>query len=203
MTGGAFAFERPHGVDAVSPLTEAWNGLALVHILAGPGAVVWDEPSTTGVRLGGTHLTRVPPRPSHCGTAQGLGANDPRELPLAHLVIHRREARPSTVVSLALGAGEAVGADAAIGSHTASSVQAAVLTHGLAAVVSDVALLTHAVVLGACPSVHAADVTILDGLGSTGRGDLAVGAGAHVGSGAEAVAAGATTDRDNALVSSG
>lgn len=66
--------------------------------LAGPGAVVWDEPSPTGVRLGRAHLTRVTPGPSHCGTAQRLCANDACQLPLAHLVNHRGEARPSSVV---------------------------------------------------------------------------------------------------------
>lgn len=34
VTSGTFTFKRPHGVDAVSSLTDAWNGLALVHICA-------------------------------------------------------------------------------------------------------------------------------------------------------------------------
>lgn len=66
--------------------------------MAGPGTVVWDEPSATGVRLGGTHLTRVTPRPPHRGTAQRFGANDSCELALAHLVIHRGKAWTSAVV---------------------------------------------------------------------------------------------------------
>lgn len=66
--------------------------------LARPGAVVWDEPSPAGVRLGWAHLTRVTPRPSHCGTAQSLCAHNACELALTHLVIHRGKARPSAVV---------------------------------------------------------------------------------------------------------
>lgn len=203
VTCGAFTFKGAHGVDAVSTLTNAWDGLALVHILAGPSAVVRDEPSPTGVRLSGAHLAGMTPGSSHRGTAQSLSAHDARQLALAHLVIHRGEAWACAVISLTLCSCEAVGADAAVRRHTSSSVQTAVLTHRLTTVVSYVAFLTHAAVLGTRPSVHTANVAVLDRLGATGWGDLAVGAGAHVWSGAEAVAAGAPTDRDNALVSSG
>lgn len=66
--------------------------------LARPGAVVWYEPSSAGVRLGWAHLTGVTPRPSHCGAAQSLCAHNACELALTHLVIHRGEARSSAVV---------------------------------------------------------------------------------------------------------
>lgn len=66
--------------------------------LASASAVVWYKPSSTGVRLSGAHLTRVTPRPSYCGTAQGFRADNSSELSLAHLVIHGGKARPSTVV---------------------------------------------------------------------------------------------------------
>lgn len=66
--------------------------------LACPSTVVWYEPSATGVRLGRAHLTGVTPRTSHCGAAQCLCAHNASELTLTHLVIHRGEARPSSVV---------------------------------------------------------------------------------------------------------
>jgi len=66
--------------------------------LARPGAVIWYEPSSTGVRLGRAHLAGVTPRPSHCGAAQSLCAHNACELALAHLVVHRGEARPGAVI---------------------------------------------------------------------------------------------------------
>lgn len=66
--------------------------------LAGPGAVVWYEPSSAGIRLGRAHLTGVTPSPSHRGTAQGLCAHNASELALTHLVIHRGEAGSGPVV---------------------------------------------------------------------------------------------------------
>lgn len=66
--------------------------------LARPSAVVWYEPSSAGVRLGWAHLTGMTPRPSHCGAAQSLCAHNACELALTHLVMHRGEARPSTVI---------------------------------------------------------------------------------------------------------
>lgn len=66
--------------------------------LASPGAVVWYEPSSAGMRLGWAHLTGVTPCPSHCGTAQSLCAHDACELALTHLVVHWSKARSSAVV---------------------------------------------------------------------------------------------------------
>ena len=66
--------------------------------LACPRAVVGYEASTAGLRLSRTHLTGVTPGPAHGRTAQGLGAHDPRQLSLAHLVAHRGEAGSGPVV---------------------------------------------------------------------------------------------------------
>lgn len=66
--------------------------------LARPGAVVWYEPSSTGVRLSRAHLTGVTPCSSHCGAAQSLCAHNACELALTHLVIHGGKARPSAVI---------------------------------------------------------------------------------------------------------
>lgn len=56
--------------------------------LAGPSADIWDEATAAGLGLGRAHLTGVAPGPSHCGTAQGLGAHNARQLALAHLLVH-------------------------------------------------------------------------------------------------------------------
>lgn len=66
--------------------------------LAGSGADVGYEAAAAGLWLGGAHLTWVPPRPAHRGTAQRLGAHDAAHLALAHLVVHLGEARPRPVV---------------------------------------------------------------------------------------------------------
>lgn len=66
--------------------------------MTGSGADVWDEPSAAGVRLGGALLAGVTPGPADGGAAEGLGADDPAQLALAHLVVDLREARPGPVV---------------------------------------------------------------------------------------------------------
>lgn len=162
VSSRAFALEGSHGIDAFPPLTQTRDGLALIHILARPGAVVGYEAPPAGLRLRRAHLTGVTPGPAHGGTAERLGAHDARQLSLAHLVAHRGKARSSPVVSLALGPREAIRAHAAVGSHTAASVQTAVVTHRLSAVVSNVAFLAETVVLSTRSSVHTADVTVLD-----------------------------------------
>lgn len=162
MPSGAFAFKGSNCVDTVSSLTETGNCLALIHILACPGAVVWYEPSPAGVRLGRAHLARVTPCPPHGGAAQRLRTHDAGQLALTHLVAHRREARPGAVVSFTLGPGEAVGAHASVGSHTSSSVETSVFTNRLTTVVSHIALLAQAVVLRTRSPVHTANITVLD-----------------------------------------
>lgn len=66
--------------------------------LAGSGTDVGNEASTAGVGLGRAHLTGVTPGPSNGGTAHGLGADDPTELALAHLVIYLAKAGTGTIV---------------------------------------------------------------------------------------------------------
>lgn len=66
--------------------------------LAGSSTDVGDETSAAGVRLGRAHLARVTPGPSDGGTTHGLGADDPTELALAHLVIDLAKAGTGTVV---------------------------------------------------------------------------------------------------------
>lgn len=66
--------------------------------MTGSGADVGDEASPAGVRLGGALLAGVPPGPADGGAAEGLGADDPAQLALAHLVVDLGEARPRPVV---------------------------------------------------------------------------------------------------------
>lgn len=66
--------------------------------LAGSSTNVGNEASAAGVRLGRAHLTRVTPGPPNGGTTHGLGADDPAELALAHLVIYLAKAGTSTIV---------------------------------------------------------------------------------------------------------
>lgn len=54
--------------------------------LTGSRADIWNEASAAGVGLGGAHLTGVAPGSAHRGTAECLGADNPAELSLAHLV---------------------------------------------------------------------------------------------------------------------
>lgn len=162
VSSRALALKGSHGVDAFPPLAQTRDGLALIHILARPGAVVGYEAPPAGLGLGRAHLAGVTPGPAHRGAAEGLGAHDARQLTLAHLVAHGGEARPGPVVALALRSCEAIRAHAAVGSHAAAPIETAVLTHRLSAVVSHVAFLTKTVVLSTRSSIHAADVTVLD-----------------------------------------
>lgn len=162
MPSRAFTFERSHCVDAVSSLTDARDGLTLIHILARSSAVVWYEPSSAGVRLCWTHLTGVTPRSSHCGAAQSLCAHNACELALTHLVIHRGKARPGAVVSLTLSPGEAVGTHTSVRSHATPAIETAIFTDRLSTVVSHVAFLTQTVVLCTCSPIHTPNVTVLD-----------------------------------------
>lgn len=183
------ALVRANGVDAVPSSAQSWHGLALIHILAGSSANVGDEASSTGVRLSRTLLAGVTPGATDGGTAQCLGAHNATELPLAHLVIDLSEAGSSPVVSLALRASETIHTSTSVRSDAAPTILAAILTHRLSAVAPCVTLGTRAGVFSAAASIHTADVTGLDSYScSTARGELAVGAGTHVGSGAEAIA---------------
>lgn len=188
VTSGAFTLVGSHSVDTVASSTQTWNGLALIHILAGPGADVRDEASSAGVRLGRTLLTGVTPRSPNGGAAKGFSANDPAELALAHLVVHLGKAWPSPVVSLALRASETVNTGTSAGSDAAPTVLAAVLTHRLSTVVSCESLWTGAAVFCAAASVHTPDVAGLNSCSTAGR-ELPIGTGTHVGSGTEAIAA--------------
>lgn len=162
MPSGTFAFKGSNCVETVSSLTQTGNCLALVHILACPGAVVRYEPPPARVRLGRTHLAGVTPGPSHCGAAQGLGAHDAGELALTHLVVHRGEAGPGAVVSFTLSPGEAVGAHASVGGHASSTVETSVLANRLTTVVSHIALLALAVVLRTRSPIHTPNIAVLD-----------------------------------------
>lgn len=184
-----FALVRAHSVDAVPSSAQSWHGLALVHILACSSANVGDEASSTGVRLGGTLLTGMTPGTTDGGTAQRLGTHDATELPLTHLVIDLSEAGASPVVSLALRASETIHTSTSVGSNAAPTILTAVLTHGLSTVAPCVTFCTRAGVFIAAASIHTADVTGLNSYScSTAGGELTVGAGTHVGSGAEAIA---------------
>lgn len=66
--------------------------------LAGPSADIWDEATAAGLGLGWAHLTGVAPGSPHGGTAQGLGAHNPRQLALAHLLVHLCETRACPVI---------------------------------------------------------------------------------------------------------
>lgn len=59
-------------------------------------ADVGNEAAAAGVGLGGAHLARMAPGSAHCGAAERLGADNPTELSLAHLVADHSEtwARP-------------------------------------------------------------------------------------------------------------
>lgn len=66
--------------------------------LAGPSADIWDEATAAGLGLGRARLTGVAPGSPHGGTAQGLGAHNPRQLALAHLLVHLCETRACPVI---------------------------------------------------------------------------------------------------------
>lgn len=144
------------------------------------------------------------PSATDSGTAEGLGAHDATELSLTHLIVDLSEAGSCPVVSLALRASETIDTGTSVGPDASPSILAAILTHRLSTVTSSVAFLTRTGVLCTATSVHTADVTRLNSYScTTAGGELAVGAGTHVGSGAEAIATRISADRDDALVPSG
>lgn len=204
VSGRTFALIGSNSVDTVSSRTQPWNGLTLINILARSAADIGDEAATAGVWLGGAHLAGVSPGSTNGSAAKSLGANDPAELSLAHLIVDLGEAWSCTVVSLALRASETVDTGTSVGSDTTTSVLTSALTHRLSAVVAGVAFLTGAVVFLAAPTIHTADVTGLNSdSGTTVGRELSTGTGAHIGSGAETITTGVPTDRDDTLVSPG
>lgn len=140
VAGGTFTLIGSHGVDTIAPGAKTWHCLALVHILTGSGADVWDEASPAGVWLGRALLTGVAPCSANGSTAEGFGADNSTELALAHLVVHLSETWPSPVVSLALRASETIDTCTSVGSDAAPTVLAAILTHRLSTVAACVAL---------------------------------------------------------------
>lgn len=66
--------------------------------MAGPSADIWDEAAAAGLGLGRAHLAGVAPRTAHGGTAQGLRADNPGQLALAHLLAHLCETRACPVI---------------------------------------------------------------------------------------------------------
>lgn len=201
VSSRAFALKRPNSVNAISSLTQPGNSLALVHILTSSSADVGNEATAAGVRLGRTHLTGVAPGSAHCGTAECFGADNPAELSLAHLVADHSKTRACSVISFTLGSSKAVCACTPIWGHTPPSVETATFTDRLSTVRADVSLLTQTVVIAAATSIHAADVTVLDGSGATGRRYLTGRASAHIWPRAESIPTGMPANGNNALIS--
>lgn len=203
VPSGAFTFVGSHGVDAVSSLAQARDCLTFIHILTSPAADIGDEPSATRMGLCWTYLARVTPGAANGGTTQGFGAHNAAQLPLAHLVVDLREAWSRSVISLTLWPRKPVHARTATWSNAASSVLAAIFTHGLPAVSSRESLLAKTAVVRAGATVHTSDVALLNGARSTTGRQLAVGARAYIWSGAETIATSVPTNGHNTLVAAG
>lgn len=87
-----------HSLSEASSRSEISSAGSSGLTLTGSGADVGDEAAPAGVWLGRALLTGVAPGPADGGAAQRLGAHDPAQLALTHLVVHLRETRPGPVV---------------------------------------------------------------------------------------------------------
>lgn len=92
----ALAREGPHGVDALAPLAQPWDGSTLVDVLALLGGEV-AQVSGRAVEVCAA-LAGVPPGHAHRGAAQLLGADHALQRARAQAAAHVGVARPCSPV---------------------------------------------------------------------------------------------------------